>query len=334
MSVGIIRGGLLTTVQDLGRYGFQKHGVLVSGAMDAFALRLANLLVGNEEGAAALEITLMGPTLRFEQPTLIAIGGAYLSPKLDGKPVPEWRPVWVRAGSQLTFGAPVAGCRAYLAVAGGFAVPEVLGSRSTFLRGGIGGHEGRALAAGDLLVIGTPSVAAVQRMEQLECFAGNEPFAATDWVVSSHLLPDYSKNPVLRVMRGAQFDAFDEASRAHFIGNSFRVTPQSDRMGYRLQGDSLKLVEPLEMISEAVTAGTIQVPSDGNPIVLLADRQTTGGYPKIGQIATVDLPLIAQVKPGDTVRFQEISLSQAQELYVQRERELELFKQGITWAGR
>lgn len=334
MRVQVIRPGLLTTVQDVGRYGFQKHGVLVSGAMDTFAMRIVNLLVGNAEGAATLEITLRGPTLRFEEPALIAIGGAYLSPKIDGQPVPEWRPVWVRAGSQLTFGAPVAGCRTYLAIAGGIAVPEVLGSRSTFLRGGIGGYAGRALAAGDLLTSGTPSIAAERRMAQLEPLAGHDPFAATDWVVSSMLLPDYRKDPVLRVMRGTQFDAFDEQSQRQFLSGAFQVTPQSDRMGYRLQGSSLRLSKPLEMISEGVTAGTIQVPSEGNPIVLLADRQTTGGYPKIGQIATVDLPLIAQVKPGETVTFAEISLSEAQRLYVQRERELALFQQGITLAGR
>ncbi|MGZ4123818.1 MAG: 5-oxoprolinase subunit C family protein, partial [Tumebacillaceae bacterium] len=189
MSVHIERPGLLTSVQDLGRYGFQKYGVMVSGAMDPFALRLANLLVGNDEGASALEITLMGPKLRFEEATLIAICGAYLSPAIDGQPVPEWRPVWVRAGSVLTFGTAVAGCRAYLAVAGGFDVAEVLGSRSTFLRGGIGGHEGRALVAGDVLATGVRSAHALRRIAQLEARAGNDPFAATNWVVSQRLLP-------------------------------------------------------------------------------------------------------------------------------------------------
>ncbi|MGZ4164703.1 MAG: KipI antagonist, partial [Tumebacillaceae bacterium] len=174
------------------------------------------------------------------------------------------------------------------------------------------------------------SAHAQRRITQLEARAGNDPFAATNWVVSQRLLPDYRRDPMLRVMRGAQFDAFTEGSRVQFLGDTFAVTPQSDRMGYRLQGEPLQLSAPLEMISEAVTAGTIQVPPEGNPIVLLADRQTIGGYPKIGQIATVDLPLIAQVKPGETVSFCEITVSEAQALVVRRERELHLLKQGIN----
>lgn len=330
MSLEILKPGLLTTIQDTGRYGYQKQGVMVNGPMDSFALRIANLLVGNDEREGALEITLLGPKIRFAEQMLIAVCGADLSPRIGGQPLPSWRPVLVQAGSVLEFGASAEGCRAYLAVAGSFAVPEVLGSRSTFLRAGIGGYQGRALQAGDVLTLRSSSEQARLRIAQLAGVAGNDPFIATDWAVSRELLPAYRTNPVLRVMRGAQFDEFEPASQAQFWGSAFTVTPQSDRMGYRLQGELLALSEARELLSEAVTAGTIQVPSDGQPIILLADRQTTGGYPKIAQIAAVDLPVIAQVKPGEHVRFQEISVAEAEALYIARERELQLFKQGIS----
>lgn len=330
MSIRVIRSGLLTSVQDLGRYGLQKHGVIVSGAMDSFALRVANLLVGNGEGEGALEITMLGPTLLFEENSLISVCGGSLSPRIDGHPVPEWRPVYVKRGSVLQFGAPLSGCRAYLAVAGGFDVPVVMGSRSTYLRAGIGGFQGRALREGDVLPVRPPSEWAARRMNELAATAGSHSFAASGWGVSREILPAYGKNPVLRVVRGTQFDRFAPDSRERFFNSEFLVTPQSDRMGYRLAGPRLSLSKREELVSEAVSAGTVQVPSEGNPIVLLADRQTTGGYPKIAQVITVDLPVIAQVKPGEKIRFQEIPLDAAQELYVLREMELRLLKQGVA----
>ncbi|WP_018131854.1 5-oxoprolinase subunit C family protein [Effusibacillus pohliae] len=330
MSIRVMRPGLLTSLQDLGRHGVQKYGVVASGAMDPFALRLANLLVGNEEAEAALEMTIQGPTLLFERDALIAICGAALSPKIDGRSVPEWRPVLVKGGSVLQFGMAIAGCRAYLAVAGGFDVPVVMGSRSTYLRAGIGGFQGRALKEGDVLRVRPASRRSLHRMRKLAKGMDSCPFAATDWAVTSDLLPAYGKNPVIRAMRGGQFDWFTVDSQERFFTEPFQVTPQSDRMGYRLSGARLRLAEPRELISEAVAAGTVQVPAGGQPIVLLADRQTTGGYPKIAQVASVDLPVIAQVKPGETVRFQEITLEEAQALYRRREREIELLKQGIA----
>ncbi|BCJ86234.1 5-oxoprolinase subunit C family protein [Effusibacillus dendaii] len=325
MSIQVIRPGLLTTVQDLGRLGQQKHGVIVSGAMDPFALRIANLLVGNDEREAALEITLMGPTIRFQKDCVIAICGGNLSPKIDGQPIPDWRPVWVKQGSLLQFGSPQTGCRAYLAVAGGFDVPVVMGSRSTYLRAGIGGFYGRALREGDVLPIGCRSMweAAEWREREGRFFAG--------WFVDTRIRPKYGKNPTVRVMRGGEFDWFAKDIQQQFFAASFQVTPQSDRMGYRLSGPQLALSEPKELISEAVAAGTVQVPAEGNPIILLADRQTTGGYPKIAQVATVDLPILAQVTPGERIRFEEISLSQAQELYRLREREIGILRQGIKF---
>ncbi|PWK15811.1 biotin-dependent carboxyltransferase family protein [Tumebacillus permanentifrigoris] len=305
MTLRVLRPGLLTTVQDLGRPGYQNQGVVVGGAVDRFALRVANLLVGNLEGAAALEITLHGPRLHVESDVYLAIGGADLSPALDGEPLPLWRPLLAPRGTVLDFGAPRRGCRAYLAIAGGgFDVPVVLGSRSAYLRAGIG----RALAKGDVIApLGTPPRTRLR----------------TSAYLHPALLPAYSPHPLLRVLRGNQFETFTPESRERFFQTRYTVTPHSDRMGCRLMGgSSLELQHAEQMISEAVTSGTIQVPPAGGPILLLADRQTTGGYPKIGQVAAVDLPLAAQVPPGGTVRFQEISLEEALSLYVARERAL------------
>lgn len=331
MSVEVVRAGLLTSVQDRGRYGLQKHGVIVGGAMDRFALRAANLLVGNAEGEAALECTLIGPVLRMQEDVLVAVCGGDFSPKVNGQEMPQWQPVLVKAGSTIEFGRAKAGCRAYLAVAGGWQVPEVMGSKSTYLRAGIGGYEGRALKNGDVLAAAADGVSEFARRwtQQLQAEAGEAHFVATKWSVSPNLFPEYAENPTVSVLCGHEFERFDAESRARFFDSEFTVTPQSDRMGYRLAGPILQLESPFEMVSEAVAAGTIQVPSDGNPILLLADRQTTGGYPRIGQVATVDLPVMAQVKPGGKVRFAEVTLAEAQRLLLAREREMDIFKQGL-----
>jgi antagonist of KipI len=329
LSIKVIRPGLLSSIQDLGRYGMQKHGVIVSGAMDSFALRAANILVGNEEGEAALEITIVGPKLQFLEDSLIAICGGHLSPTVNGQTIPEWRPVLVKSGSLLSFGAVQAGCRAYLAVAGGFDVARVMNSRSTYLRAKIGGFQGRPLKKGDVLQFQPPYHLAIRRIQHLYEKAGTNLVAVSEWSISKNILPAYRENPLIRVLQGGQFHWFTAESREQFFHEEFLVTPQSDRMGYRLNGPKLLLSQPQELISEAVTAGTVQVPTVGHPIILLADRQTTGGYPKIAQVATVDLPVLAQVKPGETVRFQEIQLEEAQSLLRSRETELQQLKQGV-----
>ncbi|WP_027416360.1 biotin-dependent carboxyltransferase family protein [Aneurinibacillus terranovensis] len=329
MNINVLRPGLLTTVQDAGRYGFQKYGVIVGGAMDLFALRMANILVGNEEAAAGLEMTVMGPALEFTDDALIAICGGSLSPAVNGQVVPEWRPVYVKKGAVLTFEGLVSGCRAYLAIAGGFHVPQILGSYSTYLRAGIGGYEGRALKKGDVLQGNSPSDWARRQMLSLKK-AEFSYGAVADWGISFELVPAYSSQPVVRVLRGAQFEAFTSESRKKFFETPYRVTPQSDRMGYRLSGEKMELSSPLELISEAVSAGTIQVPPEGQPIILLSDRQTTGGYPKVAHIITVDLPVIAQTKPGESVRFQQVSLEEAHALYIKRERDIKQVKQAIA----
>ncbi len=319
MSIQVIRPGLLATIQDLGRYGFQQYGVIVSGAMDMFSLRIANLLVGNEEGEAAIEVTLMGTTIQFKEDRVISITGGNLKPTIDEKPVPLWRPILVKENSVLSFTGCESGCRAYIAVAGGLTVPEVMDSKSTYLRGEIGGFKGRALQEGDMIFFAKENDDSIKLKKMLQAKLKGDFFAAADWYVP---VEQYMSKKSLRVVKGPEFDLFSGKSQQQFFEQEFQITPQSDRMGYRLFGPSLQLKKSFELLSEAVANGTIQVPSDGNPIVLLADRQTTGGYPRIGQIAAVDLPIIAQLKPGDRVRFQEITLVQAEKLYIERETEI------------
>ncbi|MCP8970476.1 biotin-dependent carboxyltransferase family protein [Ectobacillus ponti] len=324
MSFTVLRKGFYTTVQDLGRHGYRQYGVVRSGAMDSFAMQAANLLVGNERNAAVLEATLLGPKLRCERSVLVAVCGGEAEMLVNGNPAPLWRPVLLAAGDVLQFGVMRSGCRLYIAAAGGVDVPEAMGSRSTYVRAGIGGYKGRALQDGDVLELGTPSTLA----QQLE--AGGR----TSWGVSPYARPAYNTSPVIRVMRGAQYDCFTEESKRQFFNGSFQVTAASDRMGYRLEGRALTLQEPLELLSEAVTFGTVQVPPEGKPIVLMADCQTTGGYPKLAAVATVDLPLLAQVKPGESVRFQEIAVEEAQRLLQEQEQALKELETGIKLKGR
>ncbi|PLT33934.1 biotin-dependent carboxyltransferase family protein [Bacillus sp. V5-8f] len=328
--ITIIKPGLLTSVQDLGRYGFQKYGVIASGVMDQLAYRISNLLVGNDENAATLEATLLGPTIKFHNDALISICGGDLSPSIDGQAVSNWRPVFVRGGSTLKFGPGKSGCRAYLAVAGGFSVPSVMNSKSTYLRAEIGGFFGRALKEGDQLTWGSPGKLSSSINDRLRKNVSENSFVESDWLASRDLIPDYANRPSIRVMEGREFDLFTKESQEIFFNEPFEVTSQSDRMGYRLKGPILTMEKAEEMISEAVGFGTIQVPSEGNPIVLLADRQTTGGYPKIGQIAFVDLTYLAQAKPGDRLRFSKVSLEEAQSLHLEQERRIKELRIGIS----
>ncbi|WP_248930123.1 biotin-dependent carboxyltransferase family protein [Paenibacillus hamazuiensis] len=330
MTVTVLRPGLHTTVQDLGRFDYRGVGVPVSGALDAFAMRVANLLAGGAEGCAVLEATMAGPALRFEQSALIALCGGELDARVDGAPVPYWRPVLVRRGSVLELGYARSGCRAYIAVAGGFAVPAVMGSASTYVRGGFGGFAGRALQAGDTLARGEPGPAGRALAERLAAAAPGAAAAWPPWFVQPELLPAYGQGVTVRAIPGPELDRFDPAARDRFWSEPYRVTVRSDRMGCRLEGAELQLRQPLEMVSEAVAPGTVQVPPGGQPIVLLADCQTTGGYPRIAHVAAVDLPLLAQLKPGDTVRFRPVTVEEAEELLWIRSRELQLLAAGIA----
>ena len=322
MSLRVIKPGLLTSIQDLGRKGFQQHGVIVSGAMDPYSLRISNLLVGNKEDEGVLEITLMGPTLKMEKNCIIAITGGNLSPTIDGQIVPMWRPVYVKKGQVLQFGRCKSGCRSYLSVAGGYAIREVMNSKSTYLRGKLGGYKGRALQADDIIDFN-------------ECPAilrhWSNAMTTTKWFVHhKDFLPNGS--PVIRFIKGSQFEYFTDLSKAAFVEQFFKITLHSDRMGYRMSGPTLELKDKRELLSEAVSNGSIQVPPDGNPIILLADRQTTGGYPKIAQVITADLSFIAQMKPGEYISFSQVTLKEAEQLYLQKEQQLNHLKISISLA--
>ncbi|MER2060768.1 MAG: biotin-dependent carboxyltransferase family protein [Niallia sp.] len=328
MTITVLSSGMLSSIQDLGRYGFQKHGVIVSGAMDTYSLRIGNLIVGNKEGEAGLEITLLGPTLLFESDMLIAITGGDLSPEIGGKLVPLWRPVFVKKGSVLKFGKIKAGCRAYLSVAGGFTVPEILNSKSTYLRARIGGYKGRAIKAGDRLEVTSISHHSKKLINKLHNKTASDAFITTKWFVDFHKFISFANEYRIRVLAGNHFSLCSIKSQMNFYTGKYTITPQSDRMGYRITGPEVKLNEKCELLSEAVTFGTIQLPPDGKPIILVADRQTTGGYPKIAQVVSADLSLIAQMKPGEKIRFQESTLQEAEYLLMEKEqgvRELEIF---------
>lgn len=302
MEMKVIRAGMLTTVQDLGRRGHRADGVPLGGAMDPFALRVANLLVGNPEDAAGLEITMATPEFEFSEEGLAAVCGA------EFESVPSWQPISFRPGERLRFGPCTRGFRGYLAVSGGFDVPVVLGGRGTYLSGSFGGWKGRALRDGDVLRTGTPHRGVLGR-----------------WRIDVRILPEYASSVAVRVVRGAQGGEFGAA----LAEGAFRISPQSNRMGLRLDGARLERSSSAELASSAVLPGTVQVPPDGSPIVLMADAQTLGGYPQIAHVIGPDQPLLAQLRPGDTVRFREVSLDDAHAAAFARERNLGRLHQGL-----
>ena len=308
--------GLFTTVQDLGRTGYQQYGMVVSGAMDPFALQIANILVGNPRNEAGLELTLMGPDLEVMDDSVIALCGADLSPMLDGKSVPVWKSFKVKKGETLHFGRPNSGSRAYLAVAGGLDVPVVMGSKSTFIKGSIGGLDGRELHKQDLLKKNDTGI--------------NQTFQ-TGKSLHPSLIPEYHAYNRCRVIRGPDERAFEPKSFETFFTGTYKVSRQADRMGYRLNGPALVHRDRADIISDAILPGTVQVPANGEPIILLADRQTTGGYARIGTVISVDLPYIGQMHAGQELMFEETTTEQAQALYIKQE---QMMKQLQTAAGR
>ena len=289
--------GLLTTVQDSGRFGYEQFGVVQSGAMDLPALQAANVLVGNAPNTAGLEITLTGPVLVFEEPAVFAVTGARFALTLDAQPIETGRAYAAAAGARMAFGSLLDGCRAYFAVAGGFALPEVLGSLSTSVRHRLGGYEGRALRKGDRLPLRRP---------------GLLPGPLSRRVLPAGFFgaPD---RPV-RVLPGPQDDRFTERGLRTFLSSPYTVLQDSDRMGCRLSGEKIEHLTDGNILSDGIAPGSVQVPTDGQPIVMLADRQTVGGYTKIATVISVDLPRLAQSRPGDRLRFAAVSLAQAQAL--------------------
>ena len=323
MKIDITRAGFLTSVQDLGRLGFRQFGVSVGGALDSHALRVANLLVGNDESAAGLEITLGGLRLRFVDDRIVAWCGGGFDVRLGSTSVAAGHAALVRAGQELMFNQPKVGCRCWLGVSGEIDVPIVLGSRSTDLRTNFGGFDGRALRDGDEIALGKNSKHAQSLVDLLREQRISPWSPPHDWSSPAQ------REPILRVMRGSDWNRFNDVTIQRFTNEVFIVSPDSDRMGVRLEGIELKRNHDIDLISEAVVPGTIQVPPGGKPIVLLGDCQTIGGYPKIAHVISVDLPIAAQLRVGDRVRFHEVSLTEAHQLLAERERDLAEFRVGI-----
>jgi len=314
-SLEILSPGPLTTVQDPGRYGFGRYGVPPSGALDSFSLRVANLLVGNPETEAGIEITLMGLKVRVLTDLVIALCGGDLQPYLNDKPLDMWRSQMVRKGDTLFLKAPRTGCRAYLAIGGGISLKPVLASKSTNLASKFGGHEGRALRKGDLLFSAAPE----------------RHFQNAEKIFTPQGRPSYTGNWALRVLPGPQDQDFPEESKRLFLDSSFTVSTQSDRTGIRLSGPALHRKRDLgdSIISEGIVPGAIQVPGDGQPLILLVET-VTGGYRKIATVISADLSLLGQIKPGEQVRFQEVSMTEARTALQERENHIHLLKKNSS----
>lgn len=294
----VIQPGLYTTIQDRGRFGYLQFGIPPCGVVDAYAYKLSNLLVGNRGDEAVLEVTVIGPVMNVLEDGVIAITGADLSPHLNDSPLPLWESVPVKRGDKLSFKGLKKGCRAYIAVGGGIDVPPVMGSRSTYVAGKIGGINGRPLIAGDIIpkgkIYGTPG----KRLPE-------------------EFVPSHSNNPTIRVVLGPQEDYFSDGIQT-FLNSEFKVSSKADRMGYRLEGPVISHREGVEksIISEPSVPGGIQVPPDGQPIILLIE-QTVGGYTKIATVISTDIGFVGQAKPGDRIRFKAVDLKEAHRLYVE-----------------
>jgi len=297
--------GLLTTVQDLGREGFGPMGVSASGAADPVALRIGNRLVGNPEGASGLEMTLLGGTFVFPERAVVALSGSDFGASLDDQPVEMWKSVEVRQGQTLRLGATRTGARCYLCVRGGIDVKLFLGSASTHLLSGLGGFQGRALRAGDVLRIGTAS-------GSFRTFRKRS--------VSARAVTQLTPRKVLRVTPGPQSDRFSQEAQDAFYAGTYRVTEESNRMGLRLQGAAIASNAGGEMISEGVSLGAVQITVSGLPIILFVEQQTTGGYPKIANVISADLSSLGQLRPRDEIRFERVEMESARALLMDQEK--------------
>ncbi len=292
--ITVLKPGFFSTIQDQGRWGYQAFGMPVAGAMDRYAFRLANLLVGNKPEAAMIEMSMLGAAFKFDDAQIVAICGADMQAELDGKRVANWTSFEVTPGSELRLDYAPTGFRTYLAIRGGIDVPSVLGSRSTYTPAKIGGLEGRALQQGDLLDVGCDFESDVRLRS-----------------ISAGDIPDYSQNITLRVLLGPQDDMFSPEAIATFFDSEYLISEEADRVGYRLQGPKITHLDKAVIISDALPMGAIQIPAHGLPIIMMADRQTTGGYAKIGAVIGPDLSKLAQAKPGDRVIMQRIDEQQA-----------------------
>ncbi|MGG3564173.1 biotin-dependent carboxyltransferase family protein [Neobacillus rhizosphaerae] len=296
----VIKPGLQTTIQDLGRVGYQQFGISPSGAMDSYSMQLANILVRNQPGEAILEAALVGSVLEACQTIVIAICGGDFSPRVNHREVPMWKSFVLKKGETLSLASCKNGARVYLAIAGGIDVPVVLNSKSTSLTGRFGGNKGRPLQKGDL-IYGDPVM--------------RKPFKS----LPPEFIPCYKKQLTVRVILGPHEQRFSPSSVEQFLSEEYVVTLQSNRMGYQLKGPKLDHVQGPDIISDPIPLGGIQVPASGQPIVLMAERQTTGGYTRIGTVISVDIPLLAQAVPDTKIHFVETTLEEAQRLYVERQ---------------
>jgi antagonist of KipI len=297
----VLAPGLLTTVQDLGREGYGPLGTSASGAADALSLRVGNRLVGNPEGAAGLEMTLLGGAFQFSRDATIAAMGADFGATIDECAVPQWAAVSVKAGKILKFGPTKTGARAYLCVCGGIDVPESFGSRSTHLLSGLGGFEGRALRKGDVLSIGM--AVTLPLLQNLD----------------DRMLSLLGPRKTIRVTRGPQWERFSKETQERFLRQAYIVTEEANRMGIRLRGAQFELVSSGEMITEGVSLGAIQVTPGGQPIILFVEQQTTGGYPKIANVIAADIASVGQLRPRDEIRLELVTMEVARELYREQE---------------
>jgi antagonist of KipI len=333
MNLLVSSAGFLTSVQDLGRTGYRQSGVSFGGALDAHAMRVANAVVGNEDNAAGLEATFGKLRLRFEDERIVSWCGGAFTARIGDEDLPPGHAGLVGKDDELLMVAPSAGSRAWLAISGGIDAPVVLGSRSTDLRGNFGGHQGRALRAGDVLPLFKERRFPNRRPDK----NGDLEIAApwiSKWSAPAPWASTGQRDHFLRIVRGTHWDSFAPDAQAALVTAQFIVTPDSDRMGARLDGPALERIDAADLLSEAVAPGTLQVPPNGKPILLLGDCQTIGGYPKIAHVITVDLPIAAQLWPGDAVRFHEISLTEAQELLREREEDFARFRVGLTLHAR
>ncbi|MGE3465742.1 MAG: biotin-dependent carboxyltransferase family protein [Pyrinomonadaceae bacterium] len=316
MSIFIEKPGILTTVQDLGRRGYRRFGINPGGAIDTTATRLINILLGNDENDAVLEMHFPAPQIVFEANTIFALGGANFDAELHGTRLRRWRPIFAARDSILQFSGKISGNRGYLAVKGGLNVAKWLESSSTNLAARIGGIDGRNAESCD-------------RIKTRETIGPVSNFRSE--IISPSLIPRYSQFPTVRIVAGAEFDALTRSGRKLLTEQTFSISNSSNRMGFRLAGEPLSLSTPLDLISSAVSFGTIQLLPDGQLIVLMADHQTTGGYPRIGDVISHDLPLMAQLGPGDKVAFHLVELAEAEALAAQFERELSFFRVGCRF---
>lgn len=312
MGIRVLKAGMLTTVQDLGRTGYQSQGFSVAGVMDVRSFKIANLLLDNPENEAVLEFTLIGPTLQFTSETIIAITGGDFSPTINGEPAPMYEAVYMHRGDILKFGSARTGSRGYLAFSSYLDVPVVMGSRCTNLKSKIGGFKGRKLKDEDYIGF---------RMKR----------RYLPYFLSRKLKPDdfSAESETLRVILGPQDEMFSKQGIDTFLSQEYAVTSDFDRMGCRLEGPFIAAKDKADMISDGIAYGSIQVPSHGKPIILLSDRQTTGGYPKIATVASVDIPKLVQRKTDHKIRFTAISVQEAQKLYREEEKAYEKMRNEI-----